>query len=198
VNEGTSNESGREPDCRLARLLEADRAGRADSRQELSTVLYGELRALAAHYLAKERDAQSLQPTALVHEAWLRLGGAAIQNAESRTHFRALSALAMQRILVDHARARRAPKRGGDRVKEPLREEPAADVAGLDVVELDDALAELARRDARQAEVVRLRFFGGLTDEEIGSLLGVTSRTVRNDWRFARAWLRAKLAPEDE
>ncbi len=155
-----------------------------------------ELRALAAKYLAGERPGHTLQPTALVHEAFLRLTGSPGVPAD-RSEFIALAATSMRRVLVDHARARRAAKRGGDRRRAPpLALDGAAakwDQPQVDLLALDEALEKLAALDPRQARIVELRFFGGLGVEAAAQVLGVSTRTVEADWRMARAWLRREL-----
>jgi RNA polymerase sigma factor (TIGR02999 family) len=153
---------------------------------------YRELHAVAARLLGRERPDHTLQPTALVHEAWLRLEGDL--RWQDRTHFVATAARAMRRVLVDHARGRNRDKRGG----EWTRVELDPDVAGragrdVDLVALDAALAELEQVAPRQARLVELRFFGGFEVEEAARLLGVSEPTAARDWRFARAWLARQI-----
>ena len=185
------------PDVRgeVTRLLGELREGRRDVHADLATLVYGQLREIAGRLMRHERDGHTLQATALVHEAFIRLMSGASQDWESRSHFFAVAATAMRRILVDHARAHGAEKRGGDLQRVDL-EEPA--VVGRDdldqIVAIDQALTRLAAWDARQARIVELRFFAGLSEEEIAELLQVSTRTVKRDWRLARAWLRAELA----
>lgn len=177
----------------ITRLLEKIGDGDRDALDSLMPVVYDELRKLAAYYLKSERDGHTLQPTALVNEAFLRL----VQQEtawQNRNHFFAVAASSMRRILVDYARGRKAEKRGGDGEKVSLedtfvfvRERPQ------DFIALDEALNELAVADPRRARVVELRFFAGLNNEEIADLLGVHSNTVLRDWNLARAWLRTRI-----
>lgn len=159
--------------------------------------VYGELRDLAGHLLRGERSDHTLQPTALVHEAYLRLEGVREIRFANRRHFYGAAARCMRRILVDHARHRKAQKRGGAEVQRI----PLADVADslldlrLDFEELDGALARLAAIDAQTAEVVELRYFAGLSIDETAELLEVSPATVKRHWTFARAWLFRALAP---
>lgn len=175
-------------------LLDDVGAGRQESVDALMPVIYHELRRRAARYLRRERGGHTLQTTALVHEAYLRLAGTEEVRWESRAHFFAIAAQAMRRILVDHARHRRRAKRGGDGERVSLDQ---ADVAaaehGVDLLALDQALARLAAVDPQQARVVELRFFGGLSVEEAATVLGVSASTVKRDWAMARAWLRYEL-----
>lgn len=159
----------------------------------LSRAAYEALRGVAAAYLRRERADHTLQPTGLVHEAFLKVGGPG--NWGSQTHFQAVAATAMRQILVDHARARRTRKRGGDRLRVTLSDRVATDpAAAFDMLALDDALRQLEALDARKSRVVELRFFGGMTCAEIGATLGISPRTAEADWYFARAWLRDKLS----
>lgn len=158
---------------------------------------YEALRGLAAAYLHRERGDHTLQPTALVHEAYLKLAGGG-SGWKSQTHFQALAANAMRQILVDHARARGTQKRGGEWVRVTLSAGVASGGrADVDVLALDEALRALAELDARKARVVELRFFGGLTCAEAAEELGISPKTAEADWYFARAWMRAKLGGED-
>jgi len=155
---------------------------------------YAELRGMAARYLSRERRAHTLQPTALVHEAFLRLRDLQRVTLNGRTHFLAVAAGQMRRILVDHARAAGATKRGGGIAKVTLGERDGA-VAGnpLPLLAVDRSLESLAARFARPARVAEMRLFAGMTVEEIATTLKVTDRTVKSDWRFARAWLARDL-----
>ncbi len=162
---------------------------------DLAPDAYEALRRLAASYLSRERAGHTLQPTALVHEAFLRLANSAFSDP---THFRAAAAIAMRRILVDHARTKGAQKRGGDRLRITLIEGVTADEPELDLLALDEALDELGRASPRRARIVELRYFGGLTVPEVADSIGVSTRTVEGDWLFARAWLRKRLAAEGE
>jgi RNA polymerase sigma factor (TIGR02999 family) len=181
----------------VTRILAAARAGDTRAMDELFPIVYAELRRAADLLLNREFEAHTLQPTALVHEAYLKLARGGTPDASSRAHFLGIAARAMRQILVDHARRRKAAKRGkgeafvtlGDHADEAA---PDADT----MIALDEALAELAKRDERLAKVVELRFFGGLTEEQIAATLDVTSRTVQRDWAKARAWLHARISAE--
>ena len=174
---------------------------------ELMPQVYDELRRLAGNYLRHERPGQTLQPTALVHEAYLRLSRERNHPWQNRTHFLAIAALSMRQILVQRARARHAEKRGGkDAERITLDEGVIADHAarhhgaeregeGVDLLALDDALEKLAALDAQQAKIVELRYFGGLTVDEAAEALGISPATVKRHWTIARAWLRKELAP---
>lgn len=156
-------------------------------------VVYPELRAIAQRQLSGESEGHTLQPTALVHEAYLRLVGAEIA-WEDRKHFFAVAARAMRRVLVDHARARRRDKRGGDAVLVTLDDQLAIDDrSGVDLVALDEALDRLAVQDERKARAIELHFFGGLTYEETARALDVSPATVDRDLRMAKAWLLQQL-----
>ena len=163
---------------------------------DLDAQLYAELRALAADFLSRERSNHTLQPTALVHEAWLRLSAQDGSRWTGKAHFFALAAQAMRRVLVDHARRKQADKRGGGREPITLATEltPASETSQVDVLVLDEALARLGVLDARQARLVELRFFAGLTLEEAAEALQVSPRTAATAWRMARAWLSRELA----
>jgi len=160
----------------------------------LLPVIYQELRALAGSFLGAERPDHTLQPTALVHEAYLKLVGQTQVTWANRAHFLAVAASAMRRILADHARRHRAAKRGGAWHKITLDEAVAPDAGrNLDLVDLDEALAKLASLDQRKSRVVELRFFGGLTNPAVAEVLGVSRKTVADDWTVARLWLRREL-----
>ena len=161
---------------------------------EVVPAVYAELRQLAAVHLGRERPGHTLQPTALVHEAYLKLAGGLDDRPRSRAQFLALAAHAVRQVLVDHARARGARKRGGDVARVTLMD-GMAETGGVpvDLLDLDAALGRLADLSPRQARVVELRFFGGLTDDEAADVLDVSARTVRNDWTVARAWLWREL-----
>lgn len=187
------------PAQQVTRLIKAAGAGDPKAAESLLPLVYDELRRLAAAQLSKEPAGQTLQPTALVHEAYLRLVGGEAIEWQGRGHFFAAAARAMRRILIDRARRHRAAKHGGDRARADLREDLIADPtpgtggAGMDLLRLDAALARLEARDSRQAEIVLLRYFAGLSIEQTGEALGVSTGTVKNDWVFARAWLRREL-----
>lgn len=180
----------REETTRLLRQLnDGDRA----AADQLMPRVYDELRAIAGAYLRRERPDHTLQPTALVHEAYMKLVGAN-SNWESRAHFFAVAARAMRNTLVNHALARKAEKRGGGAATIAIEVEPAArPKRAVDTLALDQALKDLAALDPRKAEVVELRFFGGMTVEETAHVLGVSVSTVEADWRMARAWLAHQL-----
>ena len=168
-----------------------------EARQSLSDLLpsvYDELRQLARRYLARERRNHSLQPTALVHEAYMRLAAQRAQGLVSRAQFLGLAARMMRRILVDHARRRNADRRGGGSLAVTLDEDlAAAPRAGVDLLMLDEAIEALARLDRRQARIVELRFFGGLTVEETAAIVGISVPTVKRDWQTAKLFLRHAL-----
>ncbi|HET9282328.1 MAG TPA: sigma-70 family RNA polymerase sigma factor [Candidatus Angelobacter sp.] len=174
----------------VTRLLGEVRAGNRDAEARLIQLVYSELRRLAAHYLRGERPDHTLQPTALVHEAYIRLTKIHKVDWQSRSHFFATAANVMRRILVDHARTQCADKRAGFR--------DAIDIEGVFVMSpgrssqflaLDEALERLKQLNERQSKIVELRFFGGMSEEEAGVVLGVSARTVKRDWRVAKAWL---------
>jgi RNA polymerase sigma-70 factor, ECF subfamily len=172
------------------------RAGRGDSAatNELFPLVYDELRSVAAAFLARERVGHTLQPTALVNEAYLRLVGPSEVSWESRAHFFGAAARAIRRILTDHARARGREKRGGGASRIPLEDaQLSVEFESLDMVALDDALNRLAQLEPRMAKVVELRFFAGLTEEETAQATGVSVSSVTRDWRFARSWLKREM-----
>jgi RNA polymerase sigma factor (TIGR02999 family) len=167
-----------------------------DGAREQFARVYDELRRLAAAALRHERLDHTLEPTALVHEAYLRLADLPGGAWKNRAHFLALAARAMRRILVDHARSRGALKRGSGGVSafEDLRSSIVDPTPNVDVLLLDTALSRLAALDKRQARIVELRFFGGLSVEETASVIGSSPRTVKRDWQLARAWLRREMS----
>ena len=171
-------------------LLARWRSGNREALDALMPLVYGELRRLARHYLRRERSDHTLQCTALVHEAYVRLAGGNPPDWKDRAHFFGVAARLMRQILVDHARAHRAAKRGGDAPRLPLDEEMiGAGSADLDVLALDDALNDLAAISPQQSQIVELRFFSGLTIEETSEVMGVSPATVKRSWTTARAWL---------
>jgi RNA polymerase sigma factor (TIGR02999 family) len=177
-------------------LLVAWHGGNEAARDQLVPIVYRDLRRLARAHLAHERGGHTLQPTALVHEAYLRLMDHGAMDWQGRTHFFALAATTMRRILVSHARKQRAAKRGFGGPAVTLCEDHAVESArDIDLLALDSALAQLEKMDRRQCRVVELRYFGGLTIEETAEALGVSPATVKLDWSFARAWLFRELAP---
>jgi RNA polymerase sigma factor (TIGR02999 family) len=176
----------------VTRILSAIQQGDPQAAERLFMLVYDELRRMATRRMAKERPGQTLQATALVHEAWLRLVDTDEgQHWDGRRHFFAAAAEAMRRILVDRARARLALKRGGQgRRIEVEWERVQSRYADVELIETHELLGDLARVDADAAEVARLHVFGGYSLEEVGSLLGVSRATAYRDWAFARAWLR--------
>lgn len=180
------------PDTELTRLLEAWRGGDAAAAEELVPLVYAELRRMAAARMRSERDGHTLQPTALVHEAWLRLMKQHASGWQNRDQFFAIAAQAMRRILVDHARRRHAAKRGdGDAAVDldELARRLTVTLPDDRLLALDDALRNLALLDARQARIIELRFFGGLSVEETASVLAISPTTVKREWATGRAWL---------
>ena len=177
----------------LTLILKKVDGGDGAAASELLALVYDELRRLAAAKLARESSAQTLQPTALVHEAWLRLGGDQQPAWANRAHFFAAAAESMRRILIESARRKRAVRHGGEFVK------VSADVTGFDLAGptggdaelllVNEALDALAAHDARKAELVKQRYFAGLTLEEAADVLGISHRTAKRDWAYARAWL---------
>lgn len=165
------------------------------SSDELFSLLYEELHALAVRYMRGEKPGHTLQPTALVSEAYLRLGKRTDMRWESRSHFVAVAACCIRRVLLEHARRRRAAKRGGGQARITLSEDLLSIGAReeIDIIALDEALDDLAARDRRQAGIVELRFFGGLTIDEIANVLQMTAARVKNEWQFAKFWLRDRL-----
>jgi RNA polymerase sigma-70 factor, ECF subfamily len=181
-------------------LLKKAAEGDDTAVSRLMPLVYDELRRLAASYLRRERPGQTLQATALVNEAYIRLISERAHSFQNRTHFLAIAALSMRQILVQRARRRNAAKRGGDPERITLDEQllPAGggSPGDVDVLALDAALERLAALDERQAKVVELRYFGGLTIEETADALGISPATVKRHWTLARAWLRRELARE--
>jgi RNA polymerase sigma factor (TIGR02999 family) len=176
----------------LTQLLIAWSQGDAAALEQLAPLVYAELRKLAHRYMNRERAGHTLQTTAVVHEAFLRLLGNPQENWQNRAHFYAIAAQMMRRILVDYARANSRAKRGGEKTRVAIEDidAPVADVAlNPDVIALDEALEKLTEIDPRRGRVVELRFFGGLSVEETAQVLQVVPDTVVRDWRVARAWL---------
>ena len=184
------------PQHEVTQLLREWSQGDATALDRLIPFVYDELRRQAANYMRRERPGQSLQTTALVHEAYLRLVDQRAVEWQNRNHFFAIAAHLMRRILVDHARQHQAVKRGGAELKLlPLDDAEAAfDGEEIDLVALDEALERLALLDEQQSRVVELRFFSGLSVEETAEVLSVSARTVKREWRSAKAWLRGELA----
>ncbi len=185
------------PSQEVTQLLRAWSEGDKSALEELYQIVYDELRRLAHRYMSRENAGHTLQTTALVNEAYLRLAEVKDMNWQDRAHFFAVSANVMRRILIDEARARRAERRGGDNLTLALDE--ALDVEkreDLDLIALDLALQSLAQINQRQSQVIELRYFGGLTVEETAEVLKVSADTVMRDWRFAKAWLKREMVRE--
>jgi RNA polymerase sigma-70 factor (ECF subfamily) len=179
----------------VTQLLKAMHAGDAQAAENLLPLVYAELHRLAKGYMRRERPDHTLQATALINEAYLRLVGEDI-DWNSRAHFIGLAANVMRRVLVDYARARNAEQRGGGLQRVEMEDELAVSAEQLDEVEhLDEALKKLERENPRQARVVELRYFGGLSVEQIGALLQIAPRSVKRDWALARIWLFRELRP---
>ncbi|MBA2632330.1 MAG: sigma-70 family RNA polymerase sigma factor [Chloroflexi bacterium] len=180
----------------VTRLLHDLQSGGEKVEEQLVAVLYDELRGIADHYMRSERPDHTLQPTALVHEAYFRLADQRAVRWQDRAHFLGVAAQAMRRILVDHARRHCAVKRGGGlriTLSDDMPSEPSAEALSMDLLALDGALERLALLDPRQARIVELRFFAGLGVKETAAVLEVSPATVKSDWRFAKAWLSREL-----
>ena len=184
----------RGPSNQVTELLVRWRGGDKAALDSLMPLVYGELRQIARRYLSNERSEHTLQSTALVHEAYVRLTQQDVPHWQNRAHFFGVSAQLMRQILVDYARSHKASKRGGNVCKLALDEaEEQPQAADVDIVALDDALNSLAEMDAQQSRVVELKFFGGLSIEDTAEVLGVSPSTVKRDWVTARAWLYREL-----
>ena len=179
----------------LTRILERVQQGEAQAAEELLPLVYDELRKLAGHKMAQEASGQTLQPTALVHEAWLRLGGDAQPAWQNRAHFFAAAAEAMRRILVERARRRSTLKRGAgaDHVSLDAMEIPIVSTDDERLLAVDEALEEFAAIHPRKAELVKLRYFTGMTFEEAAAVLGIAVPTAKEWWAYARAWLAVQM-----
>jgi RNA polymerase sigma factor (TIGR02999 family) len=180
-----------EPD--LTALLRDASEGDQNALDRLMPLVYGELRKIAASYLRQERKDHTLQPTALVHEAYLRLTNQRDMAWQNRAHFFGIAAQMMRRILVDHARKRQAAKRDASAWKVATAEVDGGAESAPELLALDRALEELEKIDPQQAKIVELRFFGGLTVEETAEVAGISPRTVKREWRTAKAWLRSEI-----
>ena len=182
----------------VTRVLSAIEQGDPKATEQLLPLVYDELRKLAAQKLSQEKPGQTLQATALVHEAYLRLVDRdTAQRWESRGHFFAAAAEAMRRILVENARRKAGPKAGGDRQRVDLDAiEPPIEGPRVDLIALDEALTVLEAKDRRKADVVRLRFFAGLSIEQTAQALGISAATANNDWSYAKSWLRLAMTGE--
>ena len=180
--------------ARITELLLAVSEGGRTALDQLIPLLYGDLRRVAAAQMRREAGAQSLQPTALVHELYVRLVDQRRVQWRNRAHFFAAAATLMRRILVDHARARLADKRGGGRERVTLADEEAAESPRIDVLALQESLRRMAAFSPRQERIVELRYFGGLTIKEVAEVIGISEATVVREWTVAKAWLRADLS----
>src|SRR5262245_15381203 len=187
--------STRAGEAEVTRLLEAWSAGDAQAEEQLLPLVYNELRRRAANHLRRDRKGHTLQPTALVHEAYLRLAGQRAVDWQSRTHFFALASRMMRRILVDHARTRAAAKRPEATLRVTLDGDLARiNPGGCDLLLLDQALSELAHLDPRQSSFVELSYFGGFTEEEVAGAMSVSRSTVARELRSAKAWLYRRMS----
>ena len=182
----------------VTRILNAIERGDAKATDELLPLVYEELRVLAAQRLSAERPGQTLQATALVHEAYIRLVADEVTSWSSRGHFFAAAAEAMRRILVDNARRKQRLKRGGERQRVPA-DEAQLTICGPseDLLALDEALEKLSQRDKLKADLVKLRFFGGLTGEQAAKVLGISHNTADRYWAYARSWLHLEITKPD-
>ena len=188
-----------EPAGDVTQLLGRAREGEPEAVDRLMELVYHELRGLAGNVFRRERSEHTLQPTALVHEAYLRLLGPHPLQATNKAHFRAIAGIAMRRVLVDHARRRTADKRSVEGVS--LSITPETDLAvspDIDVLELHDALERMSRINERQARLVEMRFFGGMTQTEAAEALGISHATAERDWKIAKVWLKKRLLSEDD
>ena len=178
----------------VTRILDRVQQGDSQAAEELLPLVYEELRKLAAHKMANEAAGHTLQPTALVHEAWLRLVRTPDQTWQNRAHFFRTAAECMRRILIDHARRKQQVRHGGGQERiSPEGFDRADDHDGQRLLHVNEALDRLALHDATKAEIVKLRFFAGLENREIAEMLGLSERTVERAWRFAKAWLLAEF-----
>ena len=182
----------------VTRILDRVQQGDPKAADQLLPLVYDELRKLAAHKMAQEAPGHTLQPTALVHEAWLRLVGTDRPKFEGRAHFFAAAAEAMRRILVENARRKHRLRHGGGQQRVDLEEaDPPAETGDDRLLQVNDAMAELTAVDPVQAEVVKLRFFVGLNNDEIASVLHISEKTVRHYWAHAKAWLFQRIRSQD-
>ena len=182
------------PAGEVTRLLLAWKSGDREALESLIPLVYGDLHRMAERHLRRERPGHTLQPTAIVNEAYLRLVGSEGAAWENRAHFYAAAARSMRRILVDHARARKAKKRGGQGTRVLLDTVVMVEPRAVDLIAVDDALEKLAALDPEQGRVVELRFFAGLTEGETADVLGVSEATVHRKWLSAKAYLHRELA----
>lgn len=183
----------------VTELLQAMQRGEPEAAEQLLALVYQDLRRMAAHLMAREAPGHTLQPTALVHEAWLRMMGHEGELPSGRPHFFGIAAEVMRRILVESARRKRALKRGGGAEHVELQEASAVQLApSEEILAVHEALELLASEDPVSAELVKLRYFGGLTMEEAAAALEIPLRTAERRWTFARAWLRQRIRPEEQ
>ena len=183
-----------EKDREISLILKDWSGGKRGSEEVLLSLVYDELRRIARQYLRKERADHTLQPTALVHEAYMKLIDISDVSWQDRAHFFAVASNVMRHILVDHARARHTEKRGGEAQRIALEDAvQLSDKSDVDLLALDEAMHRLAEFDAQQSKIVELRFFGGLTIEETAHVIGVSPATVKREWTMAKAWLFNKL-----
>ena len=181
----------------VTQILQAIEKGDSTAADQLLPLVYDELRKLAACKMANELPGQTLQPTALVHEAWLRLGGSDGQPWAGRAHFFGAAAEAMRRILIDNARRKKAQRHGGGQERLDIQNlEVAAPAQDQHLLELDEALNQLALLDRKKAELVKLRYFIGMTIEESAQTLGISEATAKRWWEYARAWLHAEVSAQ--
>ena len=180
----------------VTRLLEAIEGG-AKAADQLLPLVYAELRRLAAHKMAQEAPGQTLQPTALVHEAWLRLGGDENRKFHDRNHFFAAAAEAMRRILVDNARRKHRQRRGGDQQRVELTEDILSEARDEQVLTVNEALEKFVAVDKEKAELVKLRYFVGLTLDQTAEVLGISLATAKRHWTYARTWLYAEITRQN-
>jgi len=183
----------------VTEMLRQWSSGNAEVMNDLLPLIYDELHKRAAAYLRRERPNHTLQATALVHEAYLKLVDQRQDNWSSRDHFFAIAAQAMRRILVDHARSRHRQKRGGSNEDLPLEDAllASADETNVDLIALDEAMARLAKFDPQQERIVELRYFGGLSLDEAANALGISRATAARDWQVAKAWLHREMTRKD-
>lgn len=183
----------------ITKLLLQWREGKAEALDELVPLVHDELRRIARNFMRRQNPGHTLQTTALVNEAFIRLVDSNRVNWQDRNHFFAISAQLMRRVLVDVARRKNSLKRGGERVQVTLDDKlNVSDEKETDLIALDEAMSLLAKLNPRQSQIVELRYFGGLTEEQIADTLEISSRTVRRDWNLARAWLFRELNRKDQ
>ena len=179
----------------ITQLLHAVGNGTPQASEKLFAMLYDELKRIANHQMRRESTGHTLQPTALVHEAFMRLLGTSECTWENRSHFFGAAAEAMRRILIESARAKGSVKRGGERLRKELDDDPDQSTSIADeILDVNDALVELEAEDEELAEIVKLRFFGGLLMDQIAELKGISKSTAERRWTFAKAWLSRKLS----